>query len=333
MRIVCLTLLLTALAGCASAPKTPDWVHGTSRQYAAGQYLLGRGAGNSTDQAQERARADLAKIFEVSVVAEGEDVQTYSQEGADANATGQYEQRSAQRITTRTDQIVRGIRIAELWQDPETKTYHGLAVLPRLQASASLREEIGKLDDATGRYIEQSRAVRDVFAKIGAASRALELQAERAGYQKSLKVVDPTGRGVEVKWSTARLRADLDELLKRVRIAPHAAPGSDPELGPLIRGALATAGFLAETGESPDYLLEAALRLDNLGLQDGWYWQRGSVEVTLIESPANRVRGSKRWPIKASGRSSTDARRRALERADALLKKQLRDTLVGFAAD
>lgn len=333
MRIAYLVFLLTALAGCASTPKTPDWVHGASRQYATDQYLLGRGSGNSTEQAQERARADLAKIFEVTVVAEGEDVQTYSKEGTDANTAGQYEQRSAQRITTRTDQIVRGIRIAELWQDPEIKTYHGLAVLPRLQAAASLREEIGKLDDASGRYIEQSRAARDVFAQIGAAGRALELQVERAGYQKSLKVVDLTGRGVEVKWSTSRLRADLDGLLKRVRIAPRAAPESDPELESLVRGALATAGFLAETGDSPDYLLEADLKLDDLGLQDGWYWQRGTVEVTLVEAPAHRVRGNKSWPIKASGRSTSDARRRALQQVDALLKKELRDTLVGFAAD
>ena len=37
----------------------------------------------------------------------------------------------------------------------------------------------------------------------------------------------------------------------------------------------------------------------NLGRQDGWYWQRGILEVRLVETANNRVRGTKRWTLHA----------------------------------
>lgn len=325
MRAMPIALLSILIAGCATAPQTPDWVHGTSRQYPAEQYLIGRGEAPTAEQAQERARADLAKIFEVAVAVESEDVQAFKRQGE----AGVYEEKTSRRIATRAEQIVRGIRIAEFWQDPASRTQHALAVLPRLQAGVSLREEIGRLDDAIRRLVEQARAGDDALARAGAASRALELAVERDGYQKSLKIVDITGRGVEAPFPATRLRADRDELLKRVRIAPRV--DGDPELDGIVRGALAAAGFLAETGDQPEYLLDARMKLEDLGRQDGWYWQRGVVEIALVESASGRVRGTKSWNVKAAGQERATAHARVLQEADAALKKDLRRTLTGFA--
>ena len=119
---------------------------------------------------------------------------------------GQYEAQATRHIATRTDQIVRGIQIAELWQDPVTKTAYALAVLPRLPAATSLRQEIERPDGATRTYLDQARASDDLFIKIGAASHALDAQLERQAYQKSLKIVDLTGRGVEPEWNSAEAR-------------------------------------------------------------------------------------------------------------------------------
>ncbi len=319
-----IVLLLSAFAGCASVPKGPDWVNGASRQYPAEQFLVGRGEASNVEQAQERARADLAKVFEVSVAAESEDVQAYKSEGG-----GQYAASSSRRIVTRTDQIVRGIRIGDLWQDPATKNHHALAVLPRLQAATSLREEVGKRDEAIARYVAQARTETDPLARVGAAGRALDTAIERDGYQKSLKVVDITGRGVESEYAAARLRADLDELVKRVRIAPRAEGDADAER--LARAGLANAGFLAETGEKPEYVLNTRLKLEDLGQKEGWYWNRGTVEVTLTEAANGRVRGAKSWSVKGSATDAATARTRALAQAETALKKDLRATLTGFA--
>jgi LPP20 lipoprotein len=320
--------VVSLMTGCATAPAQPDWVNGTSSRYPDVQYLTGRGQAATLEDARDRARADLAKIFEVAIAVTSEDIQTYS---VGAKAPGQYEAQATRHIATRTDQIVRGIQIAELWQDPATKTQHALAVLPRLPAATSLRQEIERLDGATRSYLDQARATDDLFIKIGAASHALDVQLERQAYQKSLKIVDLTGRGVEPEWNSTKLAADLADLLKRVRVATRVPAQVPPGFVEIVNGAVAAAGFMIETGDKPDFVLDADLTLQDLGLQEGWYWQRGTLEVRLTEAATNRARGSQRWPIKTSARDKASSQSRVLDEADKILKNDLRDTIVGFA--
>jgi hypothetical protein len=322
-------LMLSLLSGCASKPPvTPDWISGDSAKYSSSQYLIGRGQAAAQEEARDRARADLAKIFQVAVVAESEDVQKFK---TDNTGPGQYEGQASRSITTRTEQIVRGIQIAETWQDPVTKNHYALAILPRLQAASGLRQQISQLDEATGTQIEQSRKNTDLFLKIAAANSALEAQQQRHALQKSLQIVDVTGRGVEPKWSSAKLESDLDELLKRVRISSKVAAGSAPGLEDVVAGALANAGFMIETGQNPDFALQAKMELADLGMQQGWYWQRGVLEVSLTEAASGRVRGTKRWNIKTNAQDRESAIKRAMNEADTILKEELRTTIIDMA--
>jgi LPP20 lipoprotein len=319
-------LMFPLLPGCASEPTVPDWIAGDSAKYSSAQYLIGRGQASTQEEAKDRARADVAKIFQVAVVASSEDVQR-SKSGSSSGAP-QYEQQASRSISTRTNQIIRGIQIAELWQDPATKNFYALAVLPRLQTAASLRQQIDQLDQATASHIEQSRKSSDLFQKIAAASQAVETEREHESLQKSLQIVDPTGRGTESKWNSAKLQSDLDELLKRVKIAPQVTADSTPGLSEVVAGALANAGFMIETGQNPDFVLQARMVLDDLGFQSGWYWQRGVLEVNLSEAATGRVRGTKRWNVKSSAPDKETAAKRALNQTDTILKQELRTTII-----
>jgi len=324
------TAVFILLGGCASQPTTnqPDWITGDSASYKSAQYLLGRGQAATQEDAKDRARADLAKIFQVAVVASSEDVQQFKSTGAEA---GQYASQTSRSISTRTEQIIRGIQIAELWQDPASKKFHALALLPRLQTAAALRQQIGQLDDATGNYIAQSRSSSDLFLQIAAANHALESQRERDALQKSLQVVDITGRGVEAQWNAAKLKADLDALLKRVRLASRVTADSTPGSAEIVAGALAQAGYMIETGQNPDFILQARMNLDDKGMQEGWYWQRGTLEITLSEAANGRVRGTQRWDIKASATDRENSIKRALGQADAILKRELGGAIITMA--
>jgi len=329
-----LGFVLLAAGGCATRSSMPDWINGASHKYPSDQYLIGRGQAATEEEARDRARADLAKIFEVSVAVESEDVQTFTQKSGSpkgGKSAGEYSARASRRITTHADQRIQGIQIVDVWRDPRTHTHYALAALPRLQTSQRLRQEIERLDAATRKYLEESRAAIDIFMKIGAAEHALDAQRERAGYQKALRIVDPTGRGAESQWNTDRLSADLAVLLRRVRIAARVAPGAPEGFATAVNGALAGAGLLIETGPAADYVLDARLDVTDLGLQEGWYWQRGVLEITLREAADGRVRGNRRWDIKVSAQDRTVARQRAFDRAASILNAELLDTLVGFA--
>jgi hypothetical protein len=319
-------VMLSLLPGCASKPTTPDWIAGDSAQYNSAQYLIGRGQAATQEEAKDRARADVAKVFQVAVVVNSEDVQRSKSDSS--GAAPQYEEQASRHISTRTDQIIRGIQIAELWQDPATKSYYALAVLPRLQAAASLRQQISQLDEATGDHIAQSRKNSDLFLKIAAASLAVETEQERESLQKSLQIVDPTGRASESEWNSVKLKSDLDELLKRVRIASKVTADSAPGLADVVAGALANAGFMIETGQNPDFVLQARMVLDDLGVQNGWDWQRGVLEINLSETATGRVRGTKRWTVKGSAPDKETAAKRALNETDAILKQELRTTII-----
>lgn len=309
------------LAACVSSgDKRPDWVEGTAANYPNAKYLVGRGQAPSAEQAQDRARADLAKNFEVAVRVESEDTQRYE--------SGAGYQAQVSRVTaTAADQIIQGIQIAERWRDPKTGGHHALAVLPRGAAVLRLREETDRLDAAISSYIQQARTQDDVLAQIGAASRALALSQERAALQKSLRVVDITGRGAEPQWSSAKLTADLDGLLKRVRIATRTS--SDPAFAEILAGSVAAAGFSPALEPAGIFLLDGELALGEPERQEGWYWSRGTLNVRLID-PSGRVRGTHSWTIKAAGQIPAAARERALQEATSILKKELRATLVNF---
>jgi len=327
-----LTLTVSLLAGCAALPGTPDWVSGPAARYSASQYLIGRGQAASSDEARDRARADLAKTFEVNLSVESEDVQAFRSTEGGSSERGQYQASSTRRVAARSDRVVEGVEIAETWQDPATKDYHALAVLPRLKAATALREDIVRQDDATRAQLDRARNAQDLLLKIAAAAQAVSLQSERAAMQKSLRVADPLGMGAEPAWNLDTLRADLDALLKRVKLEARASSDSDAALEPLVKGGLASAGFLADGDNRSDFALEGSLALDDLGRQDGWYWQRGTLEVRLIETASQRVRGTRRWPLKSSALSHEGAVQRVFSQADAILKKELRATLIGFAA-
>ncbi|HUX90514.1 MAG TPA: LPP20 family lipoprotein [Gallionellaceae bacterium] len=318
------------LGGCATKSTQPDWVAGDSAKYAKSEYLFGRGSASSVEDAKKRALADLSEIFQVSIAVNSEDVQSYKK-NSKAPDSEQFSAESTRRISTTSDQIIRGIQVAEIWQDPVRKDYHVLAVLQRQQAAAALRQQMDQLDDAVQASIDQSKNSTDLFVKIAAASKAIDTQLEREGLQKTLQVVSASGRGLDSNYNSGRLKADLDDLLKRVRVAPKVVEGSTPGLEQVVAGALSKAGFMIDTGENPDFLLTASLALTDLGLKEGWYWQRGNLEITLTEAATGRVRGTQRWPIKSSATDKGTAIRRALDEADAVLKKELGATIIGMA--
>jgi hypothetical protein len=147
--------------------------------------------------------------------------------------------------------------------------------------------------------------------------------------QRALQVIDVTGLGVEPRQNSGQLAADLNSLLKRVRMKPQ-APGSQ-ELERMLSAALSAAGFVPEAGAAAPYVLLGSLQLDDLGVIDGWYWMRGTLEVQLTETASGKVRGNKRWEIKTSSPQKATAQRRSLDEADATLKRELRPAILGFA--
>lgn len=323
-------VVLLLLAGCASG--RPDWTdNGKSKDYPANRYLTGIGTATDLGTAQDRARANLAKIFSVKISEITEDVTRHARKSGVAGTKHINEARVERLISSRTEQVLTGVQIAETWRGPRTRDYYVLAVLPRRQASNNLRQEIDRLDRTTRTNVKRARNEDDSLRKVRAASIALDAQIARQAYQRTLRIIDRSGRGEPPKWEMAKLSNDLDRLLHRVRIAPQVTDDATGTLKTSVSGALAIAGFLVSEDKAAEFVLDARLSMEDIGFRDGWYWTRGVLEIKLRERASKRARGNVRWPIKAAGHSAGDAKQRIANKADALLKRQLKSSIIKFA--
>jgi LPP20 lipoprotein len=325
-----LILLLGAFTACSPGTKPnaqPGWILGQDAKYPSSSYLLGRGQGDNLAIAQDRARADLAKNFSVNVSERLKDVSAYTQSATTPAKNSQDVSRS---LSTRTDEMLRGVEIGETWQDPVTREYYALAALSRLKADAALRQQISDLDASTRSYLNQSQANSDLFVKIANATRAVDAQTTRTGLQQELQVVDIAGRGMPPIWPLGQLQADRSALLARLKITA-AATGQDAEaVQTILAGALADAGFTVAGGG--DYTMTANLNYANLSLRgDGWYWITGSLQVTLVANNGGQAHGVRRWEVKVSATDPQLVHQRLMDQIALDLNTDIQATIVSFA--
>ncbi|MDH5358936.1 MAG: LPP20 family lipoprotein [Gammaproteobacteria bacterium] len=324
-----LALLLVACGGSRGGviDGGPDWLDGSSKRHPSVAYIIGVGSSASLDDAKNRARAEIAKVFEVAVTEQSSDNLKYL---SDANGT-QLAQRIERDTTSRTSQILHGVEIADSWLHVQSGRFYALAVLHRGRTATALRQQIEQLDQGTATHIEKARASKDSLDTLAHASSALSQQLQRAGLQRSLQVVDNSGRGITPRWNLAELSSDLRTQLERVRIQPNLSQGPNAFQASLS-GALGEAGFLVKKGETPDFILTTRLVLGEPEYLQSWYWVRGRLEI-LLSTPQGRIRGSQRWPIKVSATQADVAQKRAMDSAATILKSELRSSLLGFARE
>lgn len=321
-------LLLTACAGKPAQQAKPDWVNAESARYSSASYLLGRGVAQNLDDAKDRARADLAKNFEVAVLEKYRDQQSFERTQQQGETSEQYEQHITRNLTAQTSRTLHAVEIADIWHDEANRQFYALAALSRMQARERLMQDMTRLDEKTRLNIRLARDEPSPLGRIGAAQQAVTAQQQRLVLQQSLQVVDRSGRGHPSEWALPKLVANRDELIARVRIHPRAG-GDLP--GQMLGAALAHAGFrISDQPGEADYVLEARLQLDRPVSQGGWIWGRGTLQVDLIDS-AGMAQGTRRWPVKAAATQPERTTERLLDEVDKVLKEQLRETLVGFA--
>ena len=321
-------LLLAACGMTKPQDAQPDWVTGTSAAYPSSSYLTGRGQADEVAVARDRARADLAKVFSVSISEQTKDTSSYSQTNAGGTPVMQNTMDVSRNINTRTDQVLSGVSISDSWQDPKTHEYYALATLSRSQAAAALRQQIGDLDAGTTAYLNQAQNSSDLFDKITAAGQAVDAQQTRAGLQHALQVVDVTGMGMAPNWPLAKLQADRAALLKQFQVSAAAEGQKPQDVKKILAGALGDAGFTV--AEGAPYTLTANLDTANLKPQGGWYWITGTLQVTLNGN--GRAHGVRRWDLKVSGTDPQLAEQRLMDQVAQYLQSDIQGTVLGFAS-
>jgi hypothetical protein len=326
-----LSAILLACSGAGVKPGSePDWVSGNSARYTNQRYLLGRGQADDTATAEDRARADLAKIFVVNINVADIDKQKFTSSTAGEKPSSELTSEVSRTIVTSTGQILKGVQIADIWKDETSKTVHALAVLPRQEASHGIRQEISRLDSLTRLSIEEAANATQPLDKIAYARRAVIAQQDRIAHQQALQIIDPSGRGDPPQYDIAKLITDYEKLLPRVRIKPVMLGETRGIVASALPAALSSSGFTVTESDDADYVMEVSLKLAETFQKEGWYWGRGVLLMNLRDRQ-NTVLGQKEWPVKASAREESEVMLRVEREADDILLRDLLPSILGFA--
>ena len=336
--------LILLVSGCAStvsdSSRAPEWVNGNSQKFPKAMYLSGQGVGGSASDAKDRARSDLAKQFEVSVIAHSQQTQTFSSTTEGGATQKTLAQRVSRQLLTRTSKTLEGVEVAEQWYDEANGEHYALAILSRPRAQKQFEQTILSLDEIMEQSLKAAETEDDYLRRAALVQRGIDAQERRRSVQSSLQVVDGSGRGKPPKVSLAELARARDDLLSRVVIYTSIESNVDDTTGvstadfkitqgKMLKAAISNAGFSHGAESSASHRLIVKLELDPDIVESGWHWIRGTMQVTLVSSDAKEL-GIQRWPLKVSATTSERAKQRILTAFDRNLNENLRQTLMSF---
>jgi hypothetical protein len=309
-RRLCLVLVAAspalAVAGSGLRDGKPDWISGDSLDYPRHMVLSGVGSADDRATAEDRARAELARIFSTRVVST---TSSYAEETS-RSAGGRSDSARVNAVSDATassaDKVLEGVVISATWQDPATHVVYALATLDRRQARARLEAGLEAIE-AKLRPLAREVKAEDRMAAARAALRYRALAKRRDPVVADLRVV--TGDAV----AAAPENPDVAKALGRLVVVVDARQAPGP-LGVAVTRALLASGISARplADDAPaDVEARVEATTENLGLKDGWTWARCEATVTVTERGTGRawarLRDSERQaatqPAEAPGRA------------------------------
>lgn len=307
-----LTLLLAAGLIACSVPHPPAWTNDPAPLYPPAAYLTGVGAADSRAAAEDRARAEIAKIFQVDIHSRLTSAEGAFHSRVDALVSDEYRQSVRAELVASTDRTLRGVRIAQVWADPRGGDHFALAILDRLAAARPLRSELNELDLAVAEQVARVEQTASPTRRLGfylAALRALERRQVLAG---DLQILQPGGYLAAAPHSAANLAARADRTAAEIGLGIELAGDRDGIVeGALIR-ALASVGLRLATAPARNLTVRGTVDAEHYTTGDPWQWTVASAQVELLDgreqTPLDSLRTTVREGARQPQRSDIQAR-------------------------
>jgi hypothetical protein len=298
--ILVLGCLLTA---CSS--RQPDWVDKPAEQYPSNRYLSAVGEADTRSTADDRALANLAKIFEVAISDRSLDFSQAQVSGDQSGRNVSNVQTASRYVTTEARQVLEGAQLVESWQDDEGQAY-SLAVLEKSPAARRFVDGVRSADRAIeDRVNYASQQAPNPVVALAALEQARKIENQRSNLNRNLTVV--RGRGIKAPYD----QASLENLLRNALATLHfSAEADSPELQQNLETAIGALGITLDR-QAP-YLLIASMDTEPVQQQQGWYWLRGSTQLSLMFQ--GETLAKKRWPLKVSAMDEGMVEQRAKDK-------------------
>lgn len=312
MQRLIFSVLFLFFTACASNPQ-PEWVEKPQEVYDESQYLTAVGQGKNQEQASQRALANLAKIFSVSIHEEQLDSSSFT------TGAGKTNTEVSRHISATARNELEGAKIVETYTGENGDTF-AVAVLEKAIAARNLREKIRnadkKIDDLVN-YASTNAA--NVFSGLTALKEAHQLQKRRENDNRNLLVV--ANKGIPARNNSAEIEAMFRNALASLDFS---VKGSEPYLAEHLSAAASNLGM--DINENSPLSLSADLAKEDVFKEGGWCWQRATLTLALNEQGANTRQ--KRYTLKASARQEALAETRLKDKIGSKMSDYLFELLM-----
>ena len=291
------------LTACSS--NQPDWLDEPPQQYPPKSYLSAVGEADDRSTADGRALANLAKIFAVAINDRSLDFSEARVSNDESGTAISNTQQAQRHVTTEARQVLEGAQLVESWRSEDGKTY-ALAVLAKAPAERRFREGVRNADrQIEDRVNYASQTAPNAVAALAALEQARKLEIQRSNLNRNLSVV--SGKGIKARYD----QASLEKLLRNALATLHFHAVADtPELQQSLESAIVEMGVTLD--KNAPYRLIASMDTAPVQLRQGWYWLRGSTELSLIYQ--GEALAKKRWPLKVSATDEAMVEQRARDK-------------------
>lgn len=318
-RAIALLWFGTQLAACSSTPSEPEWLSNAESSYPQSRYLSATGQADEREAADARALANLAKIFEVAVADSSLDFSEARVDSTAGSSTISNTVQASRSVSTEAQQVLQGARVAEHWQ-AEQGTEYSLAILEKAPATRRFRSTVQQADTQTEELIAYAGGqAPNPVAALAALEQARQLQQQRDSANRSLAVV--SGRGIPSSHSQADIEAMIRKGLSTLQFGSQA---SKPAMLDAVQSAIAALGIQYQKNSA--YQVWGALDTEPVSQKQGWYWLRGSMQLSLRHNDESIA--TRRWPIKVSATDEGMVKQRARDQLSNDLAGQLYQLLV-----
>ena len=314
--------------------KRPDWVDTESKHYPPDRFLIAVGYGPDRPAAEDKARAEIAKIFYSDIHSSN---RTY-QEILETTTGGQTRTRESinfeeiTRVSTR--RVLSGVRIAQVYQESEPNPqFYALAVIDRYRTEKILQDKIEELDRDIQKLYLETQGQQDKLGQVQNLQLCVRKHILRQAYDTELRIISPNGRGIPQAVSFMEIKNRLNEvLLKDFFIALSIGGFRADEIQRTLVEALNQKGFaISEEIQKTSVLLRGTIEIEPIkqGLSE-WKFVRWKVYFDLVDRQDGAVFGSVQKSGKAGHLTHAQAEERAILKMRTILAEEISEDLINF---
>lgn len=317
-RLLPTCLLSVLLVACSATSKQPQWLDNPSANHPSAQYLTAIGEADKREAAGDRALANLAKIFEVAIKEKSMDFSSSEMISTMGTTETRNEQRVARYVSTEARQVLEGADVVEYWQDEQGQV-HALATLNKSEAARRFNQGISDADRQVNQLVDYaSHSAPNPISALTALEHARTVQTERDNLNRNLGIV--SNQAIPTRHSGEQLENTIREALATLKFAVNT---DDEKLLTELQNAIATLGIQYDPQSTS--ILSGKMDAEPAQQKQGWYWLRGSYELSLTID--GTVIEKRRWPFKVSATDNGMVEQRAKDEINSKMPNHVYELL------